>query len=213
MREPWEVTVVEEEVIMPANPAERVLARIPTSRWSVDWSAVWVGALAAVMVALIVALIGVAVGAQRAADVRIVRWSDFGLGSLIFAVGGAFLSFVVGGWVAGRMTGFVRAEPTILHGAIAWLLGASLMVAIGATGATPFGPWYRGVIAIRPPMVLATPPATPMDPDAARAARNAAIGGVAALLLGLAGATVGGWMASGEPMTFTHYRSRERRAA
>src|SRR5262245_11457359 len=139
MQEPWKVTVVEEEVIMTANPVERVLTRAPASRWSVDWSAVWVGALSAVMVALIIALIGVAVGAQRAADVRITRWSDFGLGSLIFAVCGAFLSFVVGGWVAGRMTGFVRAEPTILHGAIAWLLGASLMLAVGAAGATPFG--------------------------------------------------------------------------
>src|SRR5262249_58275364 len=140
----------------------------------------------AVMVALIIALIGVAVGAQRAADVRITRWSEFGLGSLIFAVCGAFLSFVVGGWVAGRMTGFIRAEPTILHGAMAWLLGASLMLAVGAAGATPFGPWYRGVIAARPPIVLAAPPATAVDPDAARAARNAALGGVAALLLGLA---------------------------
>jgi hypothetical protein len=46
-----------------------------------------------------------------AADARVVRWSDFGLGSLIFAVAGPFLSFVVGGWVAGRMTEFVRAGP------------------------------------------------------------------------------------------------------
>jgi hypothetical protein len=212
MLEPRTMTVVEEEV-MAANPVRRVISRVSSSRWTVDWSAVWVGALSAVMVGLIIGLIAVAVGAQGAADARIVRWSDFGLGSLIFAVCGAFLSFVVGGWVAGRMTGFLRAEPTILHGAIAWLLGASLMVAVAATGATPFGPWHRGVIAIRPPTALTTPTATPADPDAARAARNTALGGVAALLLGLAGATVGGWMASGEPMTFTHYRSRERQAA
>ena len=201
--------MVEEEVIMAANPVERTLPRTLASRWPVDWSAVWVGALSAVVIALIIALIGVAVGAHKATDARIVRWSEFGLGSLIFAVCGAFLSFVVGGWVAGRMTGVVRAEPAILHGAVAWLLAASLMVAMGSVGAAPFGPWYRGVIVLRAP-AAATAVA---DPDAARAARNAALGGVAALLLGLVGAAVGGWMASGEPMTLTHYRSRERRAA
>jgi hypothetical protein len=29
-------------------------------------------------------------------------------------------------------------------------------------------------------------------------------------LLGLIGSVIGGWMASGEPMTFTHYRRRDR---
>ena len=31
---------------------------------------------------------------------------------------------------------------------------------------------------------------------------------VSALLLGLVGSVIGGWMASGEPMTLTHYRHR-----
>jgi hypothetical protein len=30
------------------------------------------------------------------------------------------------------------------------------------------------------------------------------------LLLGLVGAVIGGWMASGEPMTFTYYRKLDR---
>jgi hypothetical protein len=34
-----------------------------------------------------------------------------------------------------------------------------------------------------------------------------------ALLIGLMGAVLGGWMASGEPMTFTHHRTRDRAAA
>jgi hypothetical protein len=114
------------------NPVERAAPRSLASRWPVDWSAVWVGALSAVVLTLIIALIGVAVGAHRAADARIVRWSEFGLWSLIFTVGGAFLSFVVGGWVAGRIAGFFRAEPAILHGAIAWLLGVSLIMAMGS---------------------------------------------------------------------------------
>jgi hypothetical protein len=122
---------------------------------------------------------------------------------------GSFLSFVVGGWVAGRIAGFVRAEPAMLHGAIAWLLGSSLIVAAGTVGATPFGPWYRGVVPARPAAMAAAAE----NPDTARAARNAAVGGASALLLGLVGAAVGGWMASGEPMTLGYARSRERRAA
>jgi hypothetical protein len=121
---------------------------------------------------------------------------------------GAFLSFVVGGWVAGRIAGFVRSEPAILHAAIAWLLGVSLIVGAGSFGGASFGPWYRGVTVLRAPAV----PSVVEDPDTARAARNGALGGVAALLLGLVGAVIGGWMASGEPMTLTYYRSREQRA-
>jgi hypothetical protein len=33
---------------------------------------------------------------------------------------------------------------------------------------------------------------------------------VVALLLGLVGSALGGWMASGEPMSMTYYRRRER---
>ena len=39
-------------------------------------------------------------------------------------------------------------------------------------------------------------------------ARNGAMAAFAALLLGLIGSVIGGWMASGERMTFTHYRTR-----
>src|SRR5262245_385440 len=181
------------------------------ARWPVDWSAVWVGALSAVVVGLIVALLGVALG-MPGSPARIVHWKQFGFGSLVFAVFGAFLSFVVGGWAAGRIAGYARSEPSILHGAIVWLVGVSLMVAMSSAGAS-FGPWYRGAVGFRVPPVSAPVPGAPDDPDTARAARNAALGGVAALLLGLVGAAIGGWMASGEPMTLTYYRSRERRPA
>jgi uncharacterized membrane protein YeaQ/YmgE (transglycosylase-associated protein family) len=47
-----------------------------------------------------------------------------------------------------------------------------------------------------------------VDPQAAFIARNGALGALTALLVGLVGSVIGGWMASGEPMTFTHYRTR-----
>jgi hypothetical protein len=194
------------------EPPTSVVLRRPTG-WPVDWSAVWVGALSAVVVSLIIALIGVAIGAHAIAATRIVRWKEFGFGSLIFSIFGAFLAFTVGGWVAGRISGYRWSEPAILHGAIAWLVGVSLIVTLGTVGTTAFGPWYRGIGGFRVSAVPAAVPAPPEDPDAARAARNAALGGVTAILLGLVGAAIGGWMASGEPMTLTHHRSRERRAA
>ena len=38
--------------------------------------------------------------------------------------------------------------------------------------------------------------------------RLAALGAVTALLIGLVGSVIGGWMASGEPMSLTSYRTR-----
>jgi hypothetical protein len=103
---------------------------------------------------------------RSTAATRIVRWKEFGFGSLIFSVLGAFLAFTVGGWVAGRISGYRWSEPAILHGAIAWLVGVSLIVALSTIGTTAFGPWYRGIGGFRVPAVAA--PAE--DPDAARAA-------------------------------------------
>jgi hypothetical protein len=65
------------------SPVSPILRR-PTA-WPVDWSAVWVGALSAVVVTLIIALIGMAIGMHSTAATRIVRWKEFGFGSLILA--------------------------------------------------------------------------------------------------------------------------------
>ena len=91
----------------------------------------------------------------------------------------------------------------MLHGAIAWLIAVPIVFLLIALGARSFfGGWYGGL--------AGTPVwAAPGTPVAAKAAREAAGGAATALLLGLVGAVVGGWMGSGEPMTFTHYRSRQ----
>ena len=48
------------------------------------------------------------------------------------------------------------------------------------------------------------------DAEMAEALRNNALATAVALLIGLMGAVLGGWMASGEPMTLTHHRTRDR---
>jgi MFS family permease len=172
--------------------------------WPV-WSAVWVGALSALAVGLIIGLIGYAIGAHQLTAPRTMTFRNLGLLTTIFSVGGAFFAFVVGGWVAARIVGTQRAEPAILHGAIAWLVTIPLMILLSAVGATVmWGSWYSGLVAS--PAWVATPPATP---EIAEAVRNGALATVAALLLGLVGSVIGGWMASGEPMTLGYYRRRQ----
>jgi hypothetical protein len=172
--------------------------------WPV-WSAVWVGALSALAVGLVIGLIGYAIGAHQLTAPRTTTFSNVRLVTTIFSVAGAFFAFVVGGWVAGRILGARRAEPAILHGVIAWLVTVPVMLLLGALGATVmWGGWYGGLVAS--PAWMATPPTTP---EIAAAVRNGALASVAALLLGLVGSVIGGWMASGEPMMLGHYRRRD----
>jgi uncharacterized membrane protein YeaQ/YmgE (transglycosylase-associated protein family) len=184
-------------------------------RWPVYWSGIWVGALAALITALCFGLAGIAVGAHQVGPARsIARWSDFGFGALVFSVFGAFIAFVVGGWVAARVSGLRRSEPAMLHGAITWLLTVPMLLVGAALGAgNYFGSWYGG-LAGSP--IWSAPATAVVDPTAAAAARNGALGALAALLLGLVGSVIGGWMASGEPMTLARHRERDvsvRRAA
>jgi hypothetical protein len=167
--------------------------------WYVSWSGVWVGALSAFALLLVFGLTAIAVGAHQAGE-RIADWREFSLIALGFSVFGAFLSFVLGGWVATRIAGVRQAETAMLYGAIVWLLavpGVLLFAALGAGGF--FGTWYGG-LAVAPPQ-----PATLESQVAAIAARNGALGALTALLLGLVGGVIGGWMGSGERMTLNYW--------
>jgi hypothetical protein len=180
--------------------------------WPVSWSAVWVGALSAMALALIFGLVAIAIGAHRVGQ-PFGAWRDVGFPALVFSVLGAFLAFALGGWTAARVAGARRAETAMLHGAIAWLVAVPILMVLASMGAaTYFGGWYGGLAGI-PPAAAAQAFAASQDPAAAMAARNAALAAVTALLLGLMGGVIGGWMGSGEPMTFTHYRTRRDRAA
>ena len=176
--------------------------------WPVCWSGIWIGMLAAVAVGLIIGLIGLAVGAQEIS--RFVDWKKLGLTALAFNVVGAFFAFVIGAWAAARVAGIRRSEPAILHGAIVWLLALPVLLLLAALGvSSQFGGWY-GALSGVPAWAAA---AAPDGPEVARAMRNTAVATVVALLIGLIGAVIGGWMASGEPMTFTHHRQRDHAAS
>jgi len=144
------------------------------------------------------------------------RWKTVGWATVICSVLTAFFAFVIGGWVAGRLGGFRLSEPAMLHGAIAWLVAVPLLLAAGAAGGSAYlDNWYGALGGTHPTWTATAPTATDADVQqqekAARAARNAALTGVTALLLGLVGSVLGGWMASGEPMTLTHHLRRANR--
>src|SRR5262245_48975283 len=177
--------------------------------WSVSWSAVWVGALSAIALAVILGLAGVAVGAHRVGH-PVGAWRDVHFLTLAWSVFAAFLAFVAGGWAACRVAGFRRSETAMLQGAIAWLVALPLLLILTSFGAATYlGSWYGGLAGTP---VWICRPAQVDAVAAALAARHAAVTAVTALLLGLVGAVLGGWVASGEPMTFTHYRTRAARA-
>lgn len=174
--------------------------------WPLSWSGAWVGALAAIALALVVGLVGIAVGAHRIGQ-PLGAWRDMSFLALAWSVLGAFISFVVGGWAAAKVAGLRRSETAMLHGAIAWLIAVPILLVMASLGAAAYlGTWYGGLAGT--PAWAAPAAAALQDPSAAIAARNAALAAVTALLLGLVGAVIGGWMGSGEPMTFTHYRTR-----
>jgi hypothetical protein len=186
------------------QPDSRSLQPWEAVGWPVNWSAIWVGALAALAVGLVLGLIGTAIGAYQ--ETHIVSWHKLHIWTLVLSVCGAFFSFAVGGWVTGKILGAHHAETSMLHAAIAWLVTIPILLVLASLGAASyFGVWYGG-LAGTPVWVS---PIVVADPEVALlVARNGALGAVTALLLGLVGGVVGGWMASGEPMTITYYRSR-----
>jgi hypothetical protein len=172
-------------------------------------------------------------------DHRVVDMKKLGLSTVVFSICGAFFAFVVGGWVAGKIAGILHAEPGMLYGAIVWLLTIPIIVVTAGLGAsTLMGGWYGGLAGsphsaaaettpfVRPDLLLPNP--TPEEittyraqqaeynrsvkqwhEDTPKVTRNSALGAVTALLLGLIGSVLGGWMAAGEPMSLTHHRTRK----
>lgn len=172
--------------------------------WPIVWSAIWVGALASIAAATVLGLLGASLGATGIENVKdFSTWKTVSLIDTTAAVFGAFLAFVIGGWVTGKIAGIRRSEPAILHAVISWLVALPLLLAFLAIGAgKSFGGWYGGIIGNS--RFIAGVGVT-LSPEAVR---HMAIAAETAILLGLIGSVIGGWMACGEPMSLTHYRTR-----
>jgi len=58
----------------------------------------------------------------------------------------AFLAFVIGGWVAGKIAGILRSEPAMLHDAIVWFAAVPVLVVLASLGASSYlGGWHAGL--------------------------------------------------------------------
>ena len=171
------------------------------------WSPLIVGALASVVAVVLFGVIGTAVGSWKAGtEGRVTDFSGVGRVAVAYAVFASFFAFVIGGWVTARIAGIRRAEPAILHAAIAFLVATVVLLAMASFGGAVFNGWYVG---LAPSPAVPTQAGQPVDPTAAKAAAAGATVAAVALLLGLAGSVVGGWMGSGERMDFSFY-NRER---
>jgi hypothetical protein len=142
---------------------------------------------------------------------------------------------VIGGWIAAKIAGIRRSETAMLHGAVAWLVAVPVLILLAALGAgSYFGGWHgslagnpaRGTLAAAPlinQILLTLPPLRKNAKQAPLAtyradARSLDTGdtqgypqqrpAVSALLIGLIGSAMGGWMASGEvdPKRWTRKR-------
>lgn len=203
--------------------------------WSAVWVGTLAALAVALILGLIGIAVGAhLLGPEN----RVVDLHKMSIGALIFSVCAAFFAFVAGGWTAGKIAGILRSEPAMVHGAIVWLVAVPLLLVLASiTGGSFFGGWYAGLAGTpawgspaglpferpEPPGSSATEPEraqyrSAMDEysrnvqtwkkETPKAARNSALGAVTALLLGLVGSVLGSWMASGEPMNFTYYRTR-----
>jgi hypothetical protein len=115
------------------DAVERHEALVPG--WPVAWSAVIVGALAGVAATVLFGVIALAVGAHQLVPAAwSVEPSAIGWAGVIGVGLGAFLSFLIAGWIAARMSASPRAAAT---GAGAALLLGLLGSVIGGWLAAP----------------------------------------------------------------------------
>ncbi len=206
--------------------------------WTAIWVGTLAAVAMIVVFGLIGIAIGAHVVAP---EHRVVDLKKMAVGTLAFSVFSAFLAFVIGGWVAAKIAGILRSEPAMLHGAIVWVVSVPVLVVLASLGAGRYlGGWHAGLAGspawaasspapFERPEIVATGAADPdraqymtrlteyqdqlkkWNDDTPKVVRNSALGALSALLLGLMGSVVGGWMASGEPMTLTYHRTRPTR--
>jgi uncharacterized membrane protein len=213
---------------------------IAHERWAhihINWTAIWIGALTAFALLVVIGLIATALGAHLVGvEYRVVDVRKISIWTTVIGVCGAFFAAVAGGWAAVKIAGILHSEPAMVHGSIVWLLTVPMLVAASTFGVV--GGWYAGLgansaVAANAPFVRPDPlvvNATQAEianyqlqhaeynrevklwrEETPKVARNAALLAITALLIGLIGSVLGGWMGSGEPMNFSHYHTREPR--
>jgi hypothetical protein len=115
----------------------------PDAVQRVSWGAVFAGAVTSLAVMLSLVSLGTGIGliAAPAADNAANAARGLGIGGGIGMLLCGIVSYYIGGWVAGRLTGIARVSESVLHGFVSWgtatVMFAFLFTtaAVGAFGA------------------------------------------------------------------------------
>jgi len=104
----------------------------------ISWKAILAGTLLAIVVQIALSLLGIGIGASTIDPLVEANPTD-GLGAAagIWFVGTSILSLALGGWLAGRLTGFARHPDGTIHGVLTWALTSlvSFLLLSSAAGA------------------------------------------------------------------------------
>jgi hypothetical protein len=176
------------------------------------------GLLTALTALLLLSLLGLAIGLTTLnADTSAAQGgppADAGRNSAIWAAVAGIVSFLLGGYIAGRTAALFNRSWGALNGALVFMLAVPLILWLAGQGlGTVFGSLgnLSGALASNPGAAQAAQGAAvqaqtatrnvqPIDvARAAEAARNTAWGTLAGSLLGLAASAFGGWLGTRHP--------------
>jgi hypothetical protein len=184
----------------------------------VHWGPIVAGLLTALTALLLLSLLGLAIGLTTlnagTAAAQGGPPADAGRNSAIWAGIAGILSFLLGGYVAGRTAALFNRGWGALNGALVFMLAVPLILWLAGQGlGTVFGSLgnLSGALANTPGAAQAAQGAAgqaqaaaqnvqPIDvARAAEAARNTSWGTLAGSLLGLAASAFGGWLGTRHP--------------
>lgn len=87
----------------------------------ISWSAILAGVVVALISQLLLSLLGIGIGmaAINPAEEN-VRFSNLGVGAIIWWIVTILISLFFGGWVAGRWGGSITSTGRVFHGMLVW---------------------------------------------------------------------------------------------
>jgi len=89
----------------------------------ISWSAVFAGVLVAIVTQMLLSLLGLGIGLSTINPVEEQNpTAGLGTGTAIWYIISSLLSLLIGGWVAGRLSGTAYRFDGIIHGVLTWCL-------------------------------------------------------------------------------------------
>lgn len=86
---------------------------------SISWGAITAGSVVTIVVASLLNLLGIGLGfVLFTPDSDVIN--GIGIGSIIWLIFSAIVSMFAGGWVTGKMSGFIQPTIGALHGLLTW---------------------------------------------------------------------------------------------